>query len=422
MIQNREIKNAGWLIAGQTAQIVISFIVNILTARYLGPSDYGIINYAGAYVAFFSSVAGLGVNSVILKSFSDYPDEQGVTLGSALLMRFIASCLSALSMISIVWVVDKGEYTTIVVAILCSSQLVFRSFDSINYWFQYQYRSKITAIIGLIAYIIVSIYKVILLIIEKDVRWFAFATSLDFFVVSLLLFVFYKKNNGQKLKFSKQRAKNILTNSYHYIISGMMITLYSHTATFFLKQICNSEEVGYYTLANTIANMWTFVLTAIIDSMYPTIVTLHKEDLEEFKKKNRQLYCIVFYVSVVVSLGFLMLGKTFVLLLYGEQFIGAVRPLIILSFSIAFSYLGVSRNSWVLCMKKQRYLKWMYFIAAIINISLNILLIPVHGCFGAAISALITQICTSLVIPFFFKEMRPNVRLIFEAIQFKEIK
>lgn len=422
MIQNKEINNAGWLIGGQIAQIIISFVVNILTARYLGPSDYGIINYAGAYVAFFSSVAGLGVNSVILKSFSDYPDEQGETLGSALLMKLIAGCFSALTMIMIVLVVDKGEYTTIVVAILCSSQLVFRTFDTINYWFQFQYRSKVTAIIGLIAYVVVSIYKVILLIIGKDVRWFAFATSLDFLVVSLLLILSYKKNNGQKLKFSKHRAKNIIANSYHYIISGMMITLYSHTATLLLKQICNSEEVGYYTLANTIANMWTFVLTAIIDSMYPTIVTLHKEGSERFEKKNRQLYCIVFYVSVIVSFGFFLLGKKFVLLLYGEQFLGAVKPLVILSSSIAFSYLGVARNSWVLCMKKQRYLKWMYLIAAIVNIGLNILLIPTFGCSGAAISALVTQICTSLVIPFFFKEMRPNVILILDAIRLKQIK
>lgn len=422
MIQSKEIKNAGWLIGGQISQILISFIVNIITTRYLGPGNYGIINYAGAYVAFFTSLAGLGINSVILKSFSDYPDEQGVTLGSAIVMRLIAGCMSALTMVAIVCVVDKGEYTTIVVAILCSLQLVFRSFDTINYWFQFQYRSKVTAIIGLMAYIIVSIYKVILLIFGKDVRWFAFATSLDFLAVSLFLILCYKKSNGQKLKFSRKRSKNIIVNSYHYIISGMMFTIYSYTATLMLKQICNSEEVGYYTLANTIANMSTYVLTAIIDSMYPTIVTLHKENSGRFEKKNRQLYCIVFYVSMIISLGFFVFGKTFVMLLYGEAFSGTVKPLVILSLSIAFSFLDVARNSWVLCMKKQRYLKWMYLFAAVINVGLNAILIPIYRCTGAALSALITQICTSLVIPFFFKEMRPNVILILDAIRFRGIK
>ena len=50
---NREAKNASWLICGKLAQMVLSFFVSILTARYLGPSNYGTISYVNAYVAFF---------------------------------------------------------------------------------------------------------------------------------------------------------------------------------------------------------------------------------------------------------------------------------------------------------------------------------------------------------------------------------
>ena len=72
-INSKEAKNAGWIIAGKVLQMVLSFVVSIFTARYLGPSNYGIINYAGAYVTFFTSFCTLGLNSVIIKDFLENP-------------------------------------------------------------------------------------------------------------------------------------------------------------------------------------------------------------------------------------------------------------------------------------------------------------------------------------------------------------
>ena len=51
---NKEVKNASWLIYGKLAQMILSFFVSILTARYLGPSNYGTISYVSAYIAFFT--------------------------------------------------------------------------------------------------------------------------------------------------------------------------------------------------------------------------------------------------------------------------------------------------------------------------------------------------------------------------------
>ena len=53
ILKNEVVKNAGWLIIGRILQMLISLVVGLLTARYLGPSNYGLINYANAYTAFF---------------------------------------------------------------------------------------------------------------------------------------------------------------------------------------------------------------------------------------------------------------------------------------------------------------------------------------------------------------------------------
>lgn len=180
--------------------------------------------------------------------------------------------------------------------------------------------------------------------------------------------------------------------------------------------------VGYYSLATSINMMWVFVLQAIIDSLCPTIINCYIKDKEEFNKKNRQLYAIVIYVSIFVAILFCLFGKLAIRILYGEAYMPAAEPLKIITWYTIFSYLGVARNTWIVCENKQRYLKYMYASAAILNVILNYFMIPKWGASGAAVASLITQICTSILLPCLIKDMRSNVRLIIEALGLRGIK
>ena len=421
LFKNKEVKNAGWIIGGKIIQMIISFFVGVLSARYLGPGNYGLINYASAYVAFFTSFCTLGINSVIIKDFIDNPNEQGVAIGSTLLMRVISSTLSAIMIVAIVGIIDNDEPLTIIVTALCALALPFHVFDTINYWFQSRYQSKVTSIATLIAYIVTSAYKIILLILGKSVEWFAVATSVDYICLAIILFIVYKKNDGPKIKFSWQKGKQLLKSSYHYILSGMMVAIYGQTDKLMLKQMLDETAVGYYATATALCGMWTFVLSAIIDSINPTILQLNGKNEESFNKKCRQLYAIVFYVSAFVSLCFLLLGDVAIKILYGDAFMPAVAPLKIVSWYTAFSFLGVARDSWVVCKNKQKYLKYLYLTAAILNVLLNLLLIPMWGPSGAALASLMTQVSTSIILPLFIKDLRPNAKLMLEAIILKDV-
>ena len=101
LLHSKVTKNAGWLIGGKVIQMLINLVVGLITARYLGPSNYGLINYAGAYTAFFSSFCTLGINSVIVKEFVDHPDKTGEIIGTTLGLRALSSFLSALAIIGI---------------------------------------------------------------------------------------------------------------------------------------------------------------------------------------------------------------------------------------------------------------------------------------------------------------------------------
>ena len=418
---NKEAKNASWIIGGKVIQMLISLVVGLITARYLGPANYGLINYANAYIAFFTSLCNLGINSVIVKNFVDHPEEEGETLGTSILLKFLSSTLSCIIIFLIVSVADAGETETILVVLLSSISVIFNIFSTLNYWFQSRYLAKRTAVTALISYMSVAVYKIILLVTGKSVLWFAFSMSVDYIAYAIIIFLFYKKEGGPKFSVSLSKAKELLNSSYHFILSGLMVAVYGYTDKFMLKQMLDSESVGYYSTATAICSMWTFVLTAIIDSVYPTIMNLHKTDKIGFERKNRQLYAIVFYVSVAVSVCFTLFGNIVINILYGAKFAGAVGPLRVVTWYTAFSFLGVARNAWIVCENKQKYLKYMYICAAVINICLNLCLIPIMGATGAALASLITEICTSIILPLIFKGMRTNAKLILQAILLKDV-
>ena len=421
ILENKTVKNANWLIGGKIIQMILSLFIGLITARYLGPSNFGLINYAAAYTTFFASLCTLGLNGVLVKELVDHPDSEGEIVGTAIVMREFSSFFSFLTIIGCSMILDGPNKLTITVVVLCNVSLLFQVFDTFNYWFQAHLLSKYTAISTLIAYISVSVYRLVLLMSGLDIRWFAFANSVDYIVVAISLLYLYKKCSKQKLTFSKVRAKSMIRKSYHFILSGLMISIYNSSDRLMLKQMMTAESVGYYSTAVTICTMWAFILMAIIDSLTPNIMMNFKTDYEKYKKRNKQLYAIVFYMSVFVSLFLCVFAKMIIQILYGAEYLPAVQPLRVITWYVAFSYLGSARDAWAVCEDKQRYLKYIYMFAAVANVGLNALFIPKWGATGAAFASLLTQICTCLIFPALLKPLRENSKLMIESIFLKGV-
>lgn len=422
-LMNRlEMRNAGWLMGGRIAQMVISFAVNLFTARFLGPSNYGLINYAATYISFFMALCTLGINSVLVKEILDHPKKDGEILGTTLVLRIISSVLSMAMMLLVVFFIDAGEKDTMIVVLLCSFSLIFGSFEIFNFWFQAYMNSKVTAIATFIAYCVTSLYRILLLCFGKSVGYFAFATSVDYICVALLLGFAYKKHGGGKLSFSVDCAKRLLKSSYPFILSGLMISVYAQTDKIMLKQMLGVTEVGYYSTAVHICSLWGFVITAIIHSLQPSIVEAFKRSEKEFNDLNCKLYAIVFYLSVILSLITMLTSDILIMILYGSDYSPAAAPLRVVVWYTAFSYLGGARDIWIVCKKKQKYMVLIYGLAAVINVVLNFVFIPIWGASGAALASLCTQVFSSIVLPFIISPLRENSLLMLDAISMKLLK
>lgn len=414
-------KNAGWIICSKIIHMALSFVVGLITARYLGPSNYGIIGYASAYVTIFYALCTLGFPGPVLKNIIDHPNETGETLGSAIVFRLVSSLISLILIALITSIIDRKEPVTMVVVVLYSMSIIFQAFDTLRQWFQSKLMSKYDAIASLIAFVISSAFKIYILAAKKNIYWFAVVPAIDYFMLAAILFLFYRKCNGAKLSFSINKGKELLESSKSYILSGLMVSIYASTDKLMLKQLMGESSVGFYSLAVSCSNMWAFILSAIIESMNPSIMEYFNKDKEKFIRQNKRLYAIVCYISIAASTVLFLIAPLFIRLFYGVAYLPSIAPLRIIVWYVCFSYLGIARDAWIMCYNNQKYLKYLYFLSALTNVILNYIFIPLWGTSGAALASLLTQISSVCVFPMIFKALRPNVKLMIDAVLLKDV-
>ncbi len=403
---NRVLKNASWIIICRVIQAILALVISMITARYLGPSNFGLLNYAISVVAFVLPVMRLGLSSIMVQEFVSEPERGGETLGTSLVLSFCSAIVCMIGVNAFVNIANAGETDTIVVCALYSSVLIFQVFELINYWFQAKLQAKYSSIIALIAYGIVSVYKIYLLITQKSIYWFSVANTLDYLIIATGLMIIFKKRCKQKLKFNWERGKRLLSISKYYIISDLMVVVFAQTDRIMLKAMIDNAATGYYSAAITCAGMTQFVFAAIIDSMRPTIFEGKKVAEDVFKLNLARLFSIITYLSLAQSVVMTILAPIIIRVFYGAEYGASVSALQIVVWYTTFSYLGSARNIWILAEGKQKYLWQINLFGAVANVLLNALLIPIIGVNGAALASLITQFMTNVVTGYIFKPIR----------------
>lgn len=421
MLNNKVTKNAVWIIGCRVAQAIFALVLNFLTARYLGPSNFGVINYAASIVSFVVPIMNLGIPSILVNEMIKEPEKEGEILGTSVVMTLISSLCCIIGLSVFVLFANSHETETQIVCVLYSLLLIAQSLEMLQYWFQAHYLSKYTSLTVLFSYLIVSAYKIFLLITKKNVYWFAVSHAFDYILIAIILFLIYKKLGGQKLKFSIVHAKKMFSQSKHYIIADLMGVALAQTDRIMLKFMHNNEAVGLYSAAFAISGLTSFVFSAIIVSMRPLILQYKCENEEKYEQSMSTLYGIVLFLSLAQAVFICAFSREVVAVLYGQDFSPATTTLRIIVWYTVFTYIGTVRSVWILSEQKQKYLWIISLSGLIINIVLNAILIPLWGINGAAYATLITQLFANVIINYFIKPMKYNNVLLFKGFNIKNI-
>lgn len=420
-LNNKLLSNATWLIACRLVQAILSFAVGIVSARYLGPSNYGIINYAESIVTFLIPIVQLGIRNILVQEIVNHPSEDGKILGTTLVITVINSILGIVFVYCFVTIVNEKKPEMILVCVLYSTSMIFQSLEMIQYWFQAKLMSKYIAITSLVAYVVISFYRIILLILRKSVYWFAIAHAMDYLIIAGILLVIYSKISQHRLTVSLYTARRLLSKSRYYIVSGIMVSFFSQVDRIMLTVMKGENTNGIYSAALTCCNISNFVFAAIIDSFRPVIFESKKVDQKEFEKNISLLYSIIISFAILQSIVIIIFARLIILLLYGTDYINSITVLRILAWYPLFSYMGSVRNIWILGEGKQHVMWIINSLGVILNIIGNYLLIPIWGTNGAAFASVITQLFTNYILSFILPSLRKNNKLLHNGLNGKNL-
>ena len=405
-ILKRFVGNTGWMMFRNIYSMLVSLIVGSLSARFLGPSNYGLLTYGNSIITFFSTVSRLGMDSVIVAEIVRKPEKSNIFLGTAFIMRLITSVFSFFAIWGFMLVFEPGNRLLQVVTLLQATAVIFQSTEVFYFWFQAKMEMKYVTLANMAALTVTSMWRISLLAINAGVQWFAMSASISALICGICIIFSFVKRVKLRLKFIWQEGKRILQKSYHFIINGLAVTLYTQLDRIMLGKMVDETAVGLYGAASTLAVMWEFVPSSIMNSANPILLQTYDKDKEKFKMQYQMLLMGITALGVLVGVGFTVFAKLIVFILYGPEYYGAVPALSILIWATSFSMIGTARGIWIIAENKNKYSKYFTMMGAVINATLNFVIIPYWGFTGASLTTLFSEVIVSLIAPACFSQTR----------------
>ena len=404
--------NTAWIMSKTIYSSILSFVIGAISARYLGPENYGLLGYGTAYINIFLAITRFGLNSFIINDIVKNKEKTDTIIGSAVFFRVVLSCCSILFIYILMIIIEPGDTLVHVIVFLQSLVLLFDVFEVFEYWFKAQMLAKFVSIAAMCGYTATGVFKIILLVKGASVVWFALSGAIEAAVILIIVAACFFKQSGARLQISKETLSSFYHRGKHMVITAIGVSLYLQCDRIMLKKMTfSSEIVGYYTIALAVATMWEFIPSAVIETATPIIIKNKLKDEDKYIKSFQALLCLITVMSIVVGVGFICLGGPFIKLVYGNQYINSIAPMNIIIWSTGFAMVGTARGIWMVQEGLYKYSKYYIFIAAISNIILNYLMIPLWGANGAAIATLLTQFISAVAAPALFKPTREFVKI-----------
>jgi len=196
-------------------------------------------------------------------------------------------------------------------------------------------------------------------------------------------------------------AKKLLAYSWPLIISGIMVALYMKIDAIMLQNMKGVKEAGAYQTVATLSEAWNFVPSVIVTSLFPAILNAKRDDPDRYNKRIQNLYDLMVYLSVPVAV-VITFAAPLIYTLYKPEYAYAAPVLSVHIWSGVFVFLGAANSQYLIAENLNTLTFLRTGFGAIVNIGLNLILIPKMGMMGAAIATLAAYASSAffvLVIP-----------------------
>lgn len=403
--------NTNWLFIEKVFRLSVSFFVGIYIARYLGPEKFGMLNYAISFVYLFGAIAGLGLRSILVRELVKGKNERANQL---LGTGFILQTLGAIVLVFTVnasgsLINNEGVYFYLVLFI--SLGVLFQSFQVIDFYFQSKVLSKHTVKVNIIVIAVINLFKIYLIFINADLLYFALVYLVESIILAIGFVLVYKKQkfNIFDWKFDKSLAFSLLKDSWPLMLSGIVVNIYMKIDQVMIKYFLGATEVGLYAVAARLVEAWYFIPTILSASLSPAVINAHKKSLKLFNQRLISLYSLYTWLSIVITLFMVISASFLITFLFGEEYSGGITTLQIYALSTIATFVGMATSQYLIAKNLTKISFYRTLIGMIVNVILNIILIPNYGIEGAALATVLSYgIATTTI--FLFKDAKNQYR------------
>lgn len=390
---------------------------------------FGQYSYAISLVAFSNIFFEL-INSRVLKKYYTKENFNILVFNTNFFKNSIAIILFFIPIIyKFFYKIDNTLFYLLI--LLCLDNILMTATSGIENFFEYKLEAKRIVISNNIVKIISYFLQYICMILNKGIIFIAIVRCIGSLIRVIILKYQYNssylgKLENKSVKLDIELIVKIIDESKYLWFSFVSFLIYTQTDRLMINHYLGVEEVGVYTIGMQLSNILAILIGPIQNSLFPKFLELYRNDYQKYYNFYKLTNTIITQFYLIITLISIIVVKYTFKYVYSSQYDGAILIYSILAFSVFIKANGSLQTSHMTIKNITQKSFYKTLVSLILNIILNILLIPKYGINGAAIATLITQFIALFLIDFFIKEYQEQAIIQLKSLNLiyliKEIK
>jgi O-antigen/teichoic acid export membrane protein len=390
------VKNAVWLSGATLVTRVIRAGLVILAARMLGVEGYGVFSYAMSFAAFLSLLSDVGITGYLTREISRDAEKRSSLVSTAIIVKVVMAVVTFGLTVGAQTLFVKVEGVEALIPL--AAMLVF--FDTMRLFaFGFSRARNKMEIEGIFIFVTeVAIASLALIFFIPNPSPFVLsaayvAGSAIGTVLTYLVIRNYLRDLMARPRVSD--VKQILAGSLPFAMAGVFGALMINIDTVILGFFTGARDLGLYAAAQRPAQLLYVLPGLIATSVFPLLSRFAGKDDESSKKIIEYASVSVLLVALPITVGGILLGPQLMQLFFGSEYLEATLCFQLLLTTVLFVYPGTVIGNALFSYNMQRKLVYTTAAGAIINVVLDLILIPRYGINGSAVATICSQVVTN---------------------------
>ena len=406
----RVAKNTGVLITGNIISKLCLLIFFAIVARNIGPEGLGKYAFALSFTALITVLGDMGLNTLAIREVARDRSLISKYLGNIAILKTVLSAIAVGIIFLAITLLNYPPDTTKVVYIIGISAF-FQSLYVTSIWcFRAFQRMEYEALLTIAEGALLLGIGFLALYLGKGLiglAWAYFLTYLIVFILSFLITI--KKFTKPKFEINLIFWKYLIRTALPIGLMSIFVMIYLSADTVLLSLIKGDEPVGWYNAGYKLVNFIRFLPAMFLSAIFPVTSGLYKTSIESLKRIIRKSIQYIFLVVLPIGVGTTILSSKIILIFFGEGFRPAILVLQMLIWLVILFPISGLGTDCLIAINKQKISTLIVTIGLIVNIILNLILIPKFSYIGAAIAVIVTGfLITFLALFFLSKNLKFN--------------